>query len=526
MRGVSKILLRILSVVTFLFMFLFSTNKIYASSCTYQAAFSQNHADVLVQTNGGDPANINLYVSGVTITNWQAPGGSWDSTGFNTLYTDYNGGWSYFNWSLVGNGVVGWDGNTAIVFFYYPNSPPTYSIPRGIYRIDLSGNISNFSKVTAYPPGETQNVICSYDGVLYEAPINRPELTVIKRVINDDGGRAKAEDFTINVTGTNVSTPTFTASESGTIVNLDAGSYSVTEEVSEGYTTTTEGDCSETITDGDTKVCTIINDDIVPTITLTKNVINDNGGTLEPNDFGISVGGNLVTSGIETKIKANEPITINENSVDGYSFISIEGDGCPSGLGESVTLLPGQNISCVITNDDIAPPSVTKVVVIPGLGASWNVDALINCKNTGYSGGWTLAPYAKDIYNPLLSILPTQGWTPIPFYYDWRKDIRDNSSILNDLINSSVLGDEKINLVGHSMGGLIGRNYIESQNGGKTLKFLAVGTPNQGSTLVYPAIVNHEVWTNDLVQKIATTLLLNHCGTPNSLKTCFPLMII
>ena len=51
------------------------------------------------------------------------------------------------------------------------------------------------------------------------------------------------------------------------------------------------------------------------------------------------------------------------------------------------------------------PIPVTKVFLIPGMGASWNVDALINCKNADYSGDWTLAPYAKNIYNPLSSAL-------------------------------------------------------------------------------------------------------------------------
>ena len=168
------------------------------------------------------------------------------------------------------------------------------------------------------------------------------------------------------------------------------------------------------------------------------------------------------------------------------------------------------------------PTPVTKVFFIPGMGASWNADALINCKNSGYAGGWTLAPYAKDIYNSLLSTLPTKGWTVIPFYYDWRQDIRNNTPLLNNLINNNIHGEEKVNLVGHSMGGLIGENYLINQSGGKASKFLAVGAPSQGSALAYPAVINGEVWANDLVEKIAATLLFKHCGVPPSFKNLLP----
>jgi hypothetical protein len=156
------------------------------------------------------------------------------------------------------------------------------------------------------------------------------------------------------------------------------------------------------------------------------------------------------------------------------------------------------------------------------MGASWNIDALINCKNSDYSGNWTLAPYAKGVYQELLNQLIAHNWNTTQFYYDWRKDIRNNSSILNDVINSKTSPDEKVDIVGHSMGGLIGRNYLENQNGGKASKFLAVGAPNQGSALVYPAVINGEIWTNDLIEKIAVTLLFNRCGVPSSFKNLLP----
>ncbi|PIR93856.1 hypothetical protein COT97_04390 [Candidatus Falkowbacteria bacterium CG10_big_fil_rev_8_21_14_0_10_39_11] len=92
-------------------------------------------------------------------------------------------------------------------------------------------------------------------------------LHVIKTVINDDGGTSVASDFTLNVTGTNVSSSSFAGSATGVDVTLDAGSYLVTEpSVPGGYSQTASVDCSGTIAAGETRTCTITNNDIAPTL--------------------------------------------------------------------------------------------------------------------------------------------------------------------------------------------------------------------------------------------------------------------
>ena len=50
------------------------------------------------------------------------------------------------------------------------------------------------------------------------------------------------------------------------------------------------------------------------------------------------------------------------------------------------------------TNTPIPTPTPVvsqKVIVIPGFGASWNADALMNCKIDGYQGSWSLHPLEK-----------------------------------------------------------------------------------------------------------------------------------
>ncbi len=177
-------------------------------------------------------------------------------------------------------------------------------------------------------------------------------LVVVKHVTKDDGGTASADDFTINVTGTNVSLPSFKGSEDGTSITLDAGSYSVDEENFTNYSKTLSAGCSGTIGVGESKTCTIINDDIAPTITLNK-VLDNNPTSAAPTtlDFGLTVGDMVVDSGQALAVNANTSYSINEKGLDGYTFVSITGDPkCPKNLGDAVTLTEGQNISCTITN--------------------------------------------------------------------------------------------------------------------------------------------------------------------------------
>ena len=111
----------------------------------------------------------------------------------------------------------------------------TYSVtesgPAG-YTESKSANCTNFVPVA----GNTYTCTITND--------DQPgTLTVIKHVVNDNGGTKVASDFSLTVTGTNVQpNATFAGAESpGTTVTLNAGSYSVDEAAVNGYTKTTRG---------------------------------------------------------------------------------------------------------------------------------------------------------------------------------------------------------------------------------------------------------------------------------------------
>jgi hypothetical protein len=81
-------------------------------------------------------------------------------------------------------------------------------------------------------------------------------------VINDDGGPKSASDFTMNVSGGSPSPASFPGQESpGTNVALNAGSYSVSEGAHTGYAVSYSADCVSSIAIGQTKTCTVTNND-------------------------------------------------------------------------------------------------------------------------------------------------------------------------------------------------------------------------------------------------------------------------
>ncbi len=158
------------------------------------------------------------------------------------------------------------------------------------------------------------------------------------------------------------------------------------------------------------------------------------------------------------------------------------------------------------------PPETKKVIVIPGFGASWNADALINCKIDGYQGSWNLHPLEKNIYPSLYASLSSAGYTPIPFYYDWRKQLGSQTQALTSLISSNTSANERVDIVGHSFGGLVGRAYIlEKQTNSKIDKYLSAGSPHRGTPFAYPAWAGGEIWKTDFNYWVYMTTMIRLC---------------
>lgn len=128
-----------------------------------------------------------------------------------------------------------------------------WSLPLATSNIAQTDSLTGNVIFTAYQARGVNSFLCN--------PPKTGTLTVIKHVVNDNGGTKVASGFTINVSGTNPNPSSFPGNEAGTVVTLEAGSYSVSENPDSGYNTTYSTDCSGSIAAGETKTCTVTNDD-------------------------------------------------------------------------------------------------------------------------------------------------------------------------------------------------------------------------------------------------------------------------
>src|SRR5436853_369442 len=133
-------------------------------------------------------------------------------------------------------------------------------------------------------------------GYGYQYQYEESHIIVIKHVVNDNGGGADASQFTMTINGvTATGGNSFPGAESpGTDRKVTTGSYSVTETGPSGYTASFSAGCSGSISAGQTKTCTVTNDDKPGTLIVKKHVIDDNGGQKHAADFTMNVNaGNL-----------------------------------------------------------------------------------------------------------------------------------------------------------------------------------------------------------------------------------------
>src|SRR5439155_10062149 len=172
-----------------------------------------------------------------------------------------------------------------------------YSLPQGTYTVgeDDTGSLgyamTGFSGdcdsagIVSVPAGYERTCTVTNDDIA-------GKLIVIKHVVNDNGGAATASDFTMNVSGGGASPASFPGAEApGTTVNLNEGPYSVTESGPAGYAASFSAGCTGSIGLGETKTCTVTNDDIAPKLIVIKHVVNDNGAAATAASFTMTVAG-------------------------------------------------------------------------------------------------------------------------------------------------------------------------------------------------------------------------------------------
>ena len=172
-----------------------------------------------------------------------------------------------------------------------------------------------------------------------------PILTVTKVVTNDSGGSAVVGDFPLFVDGVSVTSGVATTT-------LVAGSYTISETGDAGYTAVITGDCAAdgtiTMVAGNTYTCTITNDDIAPTLTVTTTVTNDDRGNALISDFQLFLDGVLITSAIATTTPAGARALAFTLPDDEYN--STWGGDCAAD--GSITMALGETYTCTLDQND------------------------------------------------------------------------------------------------------------------------------------------------------------------------------
>lgn len=132
------------------------------------------------------------------------------------------------------------------------------------------------------------------------------------------------------------------------------------------------------------------------------------------------------------------------------------------------------------------------VVIVPGIGASMNWNVMFTENPTITTEGWKFTPGVRQ-YDQLTQALEDSGLTEnedfFVAFYDWRQHNEFSAEnylipVIDKALQHSSSG--KVDIIAHSMGGLVARSYIQGSSYRDDVdQFILLGTPNFGSSDVY-----------------------------------------
>ena len=203
-------------------------------------------------------------------------------------------------------------------------------------------------------------------------------------------------------------------------------------------------------------------------------------------DFNITTLSGTGSHFISEFVGPGTTIYLTENSAEGWQMgdvscvssnplvtaVEIEG-------GVWINTAPYSSATCTFTNtkgEEVPDP----VIIIPGILGSAEKD-----------GVWLMEPRLHT-YDNLIDTLAANGYTHgqdlFPFPYDWRNSNVYTAELLKQKIDEvkAICDCNKVDLVGHSMGGLVARQYIQSEDYAQDVdQLIFLGTPHLGSPESY-----------------------------------------
>ncbi|GAB4219288.1 MAG: hypothetical protein Fur009_4700 [Candidatus Microgenomates bacterium] len=155
-------------------------------------------------------------------------------------------------------------------------------------------------------------------------------------------------------------------------------------------------------------------------------------------------------------------------------------------------------------------PTKVPLIIIPGFMGSWNKQAILHNENVSYTD-WKLAPFVKE-YDGLINSLKNLGFKENEdfyiFAYDWRQNVESTIENLNQFLQSKKSQIvNKFSIIGHSLGGLIGRIYSQKYKE-NVHKIISVASPHQGVVQVYKPLEAGEIDRENTFLWLAQKMIL------------------
>ncbi|MDO8561163.1 MAG: PQQ-binding-like beta-propeller repeat protein [bacterium] len=151
-----------------------------------------------------------------------------------------------------------------------------------------------------------------------------------------------------------------------------------------------------------------------------------------------------------------------------------------------ITTLAGASANLIAIKG--TPPKPDPVIIVPGILGSW------------FHNGQLVLDPIMHTYDNLINALVEKGYvegqTLFTFPYDWFQDNNQTAELLKNKIQEvkATCQCQKVDIIAHSMGGLVARAYIESNAYQNDIgQLILVGTPNQGSPRSYLAWEGGEI---------------------------------
>ena len=152
------------------------------------------------------------------------------------------------------------------------------------------------------------------------------------------------------------------------------------------------------------------------------------------------------------------------------------------------------------------------IILLPGLMGSWNGKAIIHNDEVSIFD-WKIPSFVKE-YSGIITSLQNLGYQEnqdfFVFPYDWRKPIEKTTNDLNTFLEQKIWQenpDQKVNLIGHSLGGLVSRIFAQ-KNKEKVNQIISVGSPHQGVIQVYKPLQAGEIDRENTFLWLAQKLIL------------------